>query len=60
MKPVRTQATDEEVKSFIRESLQQQPSLKHTKLLRDFRTAGRACEQSRFRSLFLQVAGEPR
>jgi hypothetical protein len=60
MKPVRAQATDEEVKSFIRDSLKSEPSLKHTKLLRDFRTAGRACEQSRFKSLFLQVAEERR
>lgn len=60
MKPVRTQATDDEVKAFIRSSLREQPKSKHTKLLRDFRAAGRACEQSRFRNLFMQVTGDQR
>jgi hypothetical protein len=58
MKPVRTPASDLDVKSFIRESLQKEPSLKHTRLLRDFRSSGHACEQSRFRELFQQVLSE--
>jgi hypothetical protein len=58
MKPVRTPASDLEVKSFIREALRKEPALKHTRLLRDFRISGHACEQSRFRDLFQQVVGE--
>jgi hypothetical protein len=58
MKPVRVPATDDDVKSFIRDALRREPTLKHTRLLREFRTAGRACEQSRFRDLFEQVAQE--
>lgn len=58
MKPVRTPSNDEEVRSFIRDSLRKEPSLKHTKLLRDFRGTGRACEQNRFRNLFKQVVEE--
>jgi hypothetical protein len=58
MKPVRTPASDLDVKSFIRESLHKEPSLKHTRLLRDFRNSGHACEQARFRELFQQVLKE--
>lgn len=58
MKPQRSVSTDDEVKQFIRTALQQEPKLRHTRLLRDFRANGRACEQSRFRGLYQQVLGE--
>lgn len=57
-KPVRTPSSDDDVKSFIRESLHKDPSLKHTRLLRELRSGGRACEQARFRDLFQQVVRE--
>lgn len=58
MKVQRDVSTDQQVKDFIRAALQKTPALKHTRLLRDFRASGRACEQSRFRNLFRQVIQE--
>ncbi len=51
----RAPSSDPQVKSFIRESLRGRPSLTHTRALRNFRAAGRACEQARFRDLFKSV-----
>lgn len=47
--------TDDEVLSFIKESIKAGGKPSHTRLLREFRGSGRACEQSRFRSLFQRV-----
>ena len=50
----RRRLTDEEVRLFIRERRQAEPGAKHTRLLRLFRENGHACEQRRFRTLFLE------
>lgn len=57
-RPDRERGNDDEVKAFIRASLAKDDRASHTALLRAYRTAGRACEQSRFRALFVSVAGE--
>lgn len=56
MPPSRTSASDDEIKQFIRAALVKDPASKHSPLLRELRGAGRACEQSRFRELFLAVS----
>lgn len=56
--PVRDAATDDEVRAFIRRSLDAGASPRHTPLLRAYRSAGWACEQSRFRELFNSVISE--
>jgi hypothetical protein len=48
----RGRCSDAEVVSFIRSRLLTSPSLSHTRLLREFRDEGNACEQSRFAALF--------
>ena len=53
--PVREVSTDKEVLSFIRESLQNGLPASSGRLLRIYRDSGKACEQSRFRGLFLQT-----
>lgn len=58
MKPQRIVSTDEQVKEFVRAALKKDPAAKHSRLLREFRADGRACEQSRFRDLFQAVAKE--
>lgn len=54
----RQPVTDEVVKEFILRELVSDPSLAHTPLLRRFRDAGRACEQSRFRNLYQKTKAE--
>lgn len=51
----RAGASDEQIRVFVRKHLKQDPTATHTRLLRDLRARGIACEQSRFRSLFLDV-----
>lgn len=58
MPSTRTPASDDEVKQFIRSALKADPKAKHSRLLREYRESGRACEQSRFRELFRQAAGD--
>lgn len=53
--PVREASTDEEVLSFIRESIHNGLPASSGQLLRIYRDSGKACEQSRFRGLFLQT-----
>jgi hypothetical protein len=53
--PQRARATDEEVMAFIRTCLRKEANLSHSGLLRNFRTTGRACEQGRFKELFLHI-----
>jgi hypothetical protein len=48
----RRSCSDAEVADFIRGQLRRDPSLSHSRLLRQFRDDGNACEQSRFVSLF--------
>jgi len=48
----RRRCSDAEVRNFIRTCLRRDPSLSHSRLLRQFRNAGNACEQSRFALLF--------
>jgi hypothetical protein len=52
----RKPSTDREVQKFIRRVLQREPLARPTTLLRRWRSQGRACEQGRFRDLFLQVS----
>lgn len=54
----RTPATDEEVREFLRAALRENEKAKHSPLLRVFRDSGRACEQSRFATLFKEVYAE--
>ncbi len=51
-RPKRPQVTDEAVLTFIRQRVQDTGSTSHTRLLREFRDSGQACEQARFRRLF--------
>jgi hypothetical protein len=48
----RRPASDAEIRTFIRAAVRTDASATHTRLLRQFRDEGRACEQSRFASLF--------
>ncbi len=47
--------SDGELHAFIRAHLQADPAANHTRLLRELRDGGRACEQSRFARLFRDV-----
>jgi hypothetical protein len=52
----RTRLGDNGVRAWVRAELRRDASASHTKLLRRLRDTGRACEQSRFRELFLLEA----
>jgi hypothetical protein len=49
----RERSDDAPVQNFIREALRQDAAASHTRLLREYRASGRACEQGRFRELFM-------
>ncbi len=51
----RTPLSDEEVREFITLQLRNDSRLRHTPLLRMLRESGRACEQSRFATLYREV-----
>jgi hypothetical protein len=51
----RARSNDTTLRDFIRVSLDEDPTITHTNLLRALRLSGRACEQSRFRALFRDV-----
>lgn len=53
----RDKSDDDDVQTFIRAALLSEPGASHTRLLREYRAAGRACEQSRFRDLFYVTRG---
>lgn len=55
--PERTTLTDEQVRSFVRRALQSDERASASRLLRELRDGGHACEQHRFRHLFLDVRG---
>ncbi|KAB8170801.1 hypothetical protein FH609_002390 [Streptomyces sp. 3MP-14] len=50
--------TDDQVMAFIRTRLAAQPGLSRTRLLREFRGEGQACEQSRFAKLYVRTVRE--
>jgi hypothetical protein len=50
----RRRMTEAEVRGFIRGRLRGDPSATHSRLLRELRTSGRACEQVRFAALFAE------
>jgi hypothetical protein len=54
----RQRCSDTEVANYIRTHLRTDPSLTHSRLLRQFRNEGNACEQSRFASLFAAEGAE--
>ncbi len=56
----RRPASDGEVRTFIRNRLGRDPNVTHTRLLREFRDADRACEQGRFAALFRDEKGTRR
>ena len=56
--PVRIPQTDKEVLRFLRDRLAKSPSASKTKLLKEFRASGRACEQKRFGDLCEQLREE--
>ena len=47
--------SDVEVAKYIREGLKKTPSASKTRLLEEFRAAGKACEQKRFGELYMQL-----
>jgi hypothetical protein len=51
----RIPSTDYDVRTFIRARLRVEPTLSKTRLLREYRDDGRACEQSRFAQLYDHV-----
>ncbi len=54
----RRRRSDAEVASYIRTRLRGDPSLSHSRLLREFRDDGNACKQSRFALLFAAARAE--
>jgi len=56
--PERERGSDERVRGFIRAELRRNPAAGHTSLLRAYRAAGLACEQSRFRGLYHEVTAK--
>jgi hypothetical protein len=50
--------TDEEVAALVLRSLQSNPSVSWSRLLRQLRDGGYRCEQKRFAAIFKQVAAE--
>ncbi|MFO0760424.1 MAG: hypothetical protein U0359_28335 [Byssovorax sp.] len=51
----RTAVEDDAVRRFVLDELRRNPHATHTRLLRDFRASGHACEQSRFRRIFQET-----
>lgn len=51
--------TDAQVLEFIGDARRRDPSIPKTRLLRDLRASGAACEQKRFSALFRQALGAP-
>lgn len=52
----RTRGDDAQVRAFIRSALRRDDDATHTRLLREYRASGHACEQRRFRDLFKEEA----
>lgn len=57
--PARQARSDRQVLAFIRSALRRTPRPSHSRLLREYRDAGLACEQGRFANLYsVATAGE--
>ena len=56
--PIREAAADKEVLEFIEMELEANPKARPTPLLRRWRNLGRACEQARFKTLFMAARPE--
>lgn len=56
----RKRLTDEDVRQFIVQELTKDPRGKATGLLRRLRESGQACEQARFKALFIEVQKKTR
>ena len=54
----RRTVSDPEVAAFVRRRLRTDPRVSHTRLLREFRVLGYACEQARFARVFGTETGE--
>ncbi|WP_330340140.1 hypothetical protein [Streptomyces sp. NBC_00557] len=50
--------TDDEIITFVRQQTASQPGISRTRLLRQLRAEGRACEQSRFANLYIKTVGQ--
>lgn len=55
--PMRQRASDDTVVTFIRQLRLRQPTIGYSAALKQFRGTGRACEQSRFATLFANAVG---
>jgi hypothetical protein len=51
----RESMTDNAVTRYIARAISRDPGMTHTRLLRELRASGRACEQKRFRQLYFHV-----
>lgn len=51
----RSPVSDEELRRFVAAAMRSRQSTSHTRLLRELRASGRACEQTRFRSVYREV-----
>ena len=58
--PKRAAVTDKEVLSFIVEHADDNRRRGHTRLLRDLRASGKACEQKRFKGIYAAFVAGPR
>lgn len=57
-RPTRERASDQAVGAFIRGALAIDATKTATRLLREYRDSGKACEQGRFRLVYMSVKGE--
>jgi len=55
-RPDRTAVSDAQVLTFVRKQIRRDATVTHSRLLRELRAAGLACEQHRFRDLFRSVS----
>ncbi len=53
----RTPMTDDDVRRFVKGAIKKHTNVTQSRLLRDLRDSGKACEQGRFRTLFKEVQG---
>ncbi len=58
LRPERDVMSDAQIRSFLQDRFRADPAVTHSRLLRELRASGRACEQHRFRDLFQDVAEE--
>lgn len=54
----RDRGDDDDIRAYIRKALKRDSMVTHTRLLRELRSSGRACEQGRFRRLFKDEASK--